>query len=34
MKKINLLDDEIRKFQHAENEVLTRKIFKRHISKA
>lgn len=32
--KINLLEDEIRKFEHAENEVLTRKIFKRYLSKS
>ena len=32
--KVNLSENEIRKFQHAENEVLSQKIFKRYLSKS
>jgi hypothetical protein len=31
---INLSENEKRKFQHAENEVLSQKIFKRYLSKS
>lgn len=32
--KINLLDDQIRKYQHAENELLSQKIYQRFLTKA